>query len=64
VGTTRDPATPYVWAKVVNDQLASSVLVTFDGDGHTGYGRNSCVTQAVDQAFLTGQLPDDDITCV
>jgi len=63
VGTTRDPATPYVWAKEVNDQLANSVLVTFDGDGHTGYGRNGCVTQAVDQAFLTGQLPTADTTC-
>jgi pimeloyl-ACP methyl ester carboxylesterase len=63
VGTTRDPATPYLWAKEVNDQLANSVLVTFDGDGHTGYGRNSCVTQAVDQAFLSGQLPAADTTC-
>ncbi len=63
VGTTRDPATPYGWAKEVNDQLASSVLITFDGDGHTGYGRNRCVTKAVDQAFLTGQLPSADTTC-
>lgn len=63
VGTTRDPATPYIWAKEVNDQLAKSVLVTFDGDGHTGYGRNSCVTRAVDQAFVSGQLPKADTTC-
>ncbi|NQU37592.1 MAG: alpha/beta hydrolase, partial [Actinobacteria bacterium] len=63
VGTTRDPATPYVWAKEVNDQLANSVLITFDGDGHTGYGRNGCVTNAVDKAFLSGELPSADTTC-
>jgi hypothetical protein len=44
IGTTRDPATPYVWAQSLARQLSSGVLVTFDGDGHTAYGRgNSCI---------------------
>ena len=63
VGTTYDPATPYVWAKEVNDQLASSVLVTFEGDGHTGYSRNNCVTKIVDEALLEGTLPAGDSAC-
>src|SRR5205814_420995 len=37
VGTTRDPATPYRWAVALAHQLDSGVLVSRDGDGHTGY---------------------------
>ena len=37
IGTTRDPATPYAWAVALADQLESGVLVTYEGDGHTGY---------------------------
>ncbi|CAM5528754.1 hypothetical protein SALBM217S_07347 [Streptomyces griseoloalbus] len=35
VGTTRDPATPYRWAKGLAAQLSSARLLTYDGDGHT-----------------------------
>jgi pimeloyl-ACP methyl ester carboxylesterase len=56
VGTTNDPATPYDWAQGLADQLASGVLLTLDGDGHTAYMQGSaCVDQVVDQYFLTGQ---------
>ncbi len=37
VGTTRDPATPYAWSVGLAEQLESGVLITRDGDGHTGY---------------------------
>jgi pimeloyl-ACP methyl ester carboxylesterase len=48
IGTTRDPATPYVWAQALAKQLKSGVLLTYDGDGHTAYIRhNSCVDAAV-----------------
>ena len=65
VGTTRDPATPYAWAKRLHEQLADSALVTHEGDGHTAYMRqNSCVDKAVDQYWLTGALPDGgELTC-
>ncbi len=47
VGTTRDPATPLVWAQSLAEQLDNAVLVTRDGDGHTGYRQgNSCVDNA------------------
>ena len=47
VGTTRDPATPYEWAVALADQLESGVLVSRDGDGHTGYNSgNECVDEA------------------
>ena len=36
VGTTNDPATPYEWSVALADQLASGVLITRVGEGHTG----------------------------
>ena len=35
VSATHDPSTPYVWAQDVRSQIARSVLLTRDGDGHT-----------------------------
>jgi pimeloyl-ACP methyl ester carboxylesterase len=64
VGTTRDPATPYEWAVSLADQLSSGVLVTRDGDGHTGYGQgNDCVDSAVDEYFVQGEVPAGDLQC-
>ncbi|MFE9661952.1 alpha/beta fold hydrolase [Streptomyces sp. NPDC005955] len=64
VGTTRDPATPYRWSEALADQLASGVLLTYDGDGHTAYGRGStCVDSVIDRYLLTGTPPADGKRC-
>ncbi|MFC7496830.1 MULTISPECIES: alpha/beta hydrolase [unclassified Nocardioides] len=64
IGTTRDPATPYQWAVSLADQLDSGVLVSRDGDGHTGYNAgNDCVDDAVDDYLLDGTVPDDGLSC-
>jgi pimeloyl-ACP methyl ester carboxylesterase len=64
VGTTRDPATPYSGAVHLSRQLASGVLVTRNGDGHTGYNvGNACVDGAVEGYLLDGTLPEDGRTC-
>lgn len=64
IGTTRDPATPYVWAQDLHKTIRNSVLISFEADGHTGYGHGSnCVDSAVNQYFLTGILPTSDLTC-
>ena len=64
IGTTRDPATPYAWAQSLADQLESGVLVSRDGDGHTGYTQgNDCVDNAVDDFFLEGTVPEDGLSC-
>ncbi|MGO0576503.1 alpha/beta hydrolase [Ornithinimicrobium panacihumi] len=64
IGTTRDPATPYEWAESLAETLDSGVLVTYDGDGHTAYGRsNDCVDGAVDAYLLEGTVPEDGLTC-
>jgi pimeloyl-ACP methyl ester carboxylesterase len=58
VGTVRDPATPYAWAKALAHQLDGGRLLTWDGDGHTAYGRGShCVDKAVDRYLVKGHLP-------
>ena len=59
IGTTRDPATPYVWAVALADQLENGVLLTHVGDGHTAYrkGAPDCIVQPVDTYLLTGKAP-------
>jgi pimeloyl-ACP methyl ester carboxylesterase len=64
LGTTRDPATPYAWAVSLADELASGVLVSRDGDGHTGYhAGNACVDRAVESYLDEGTVPPDGLSC-
>ncbi|PQZ85952.1 alpha/beta hydrolase [Arthrobacter sp. MYb227] len=64
IGTTGDPATPYEWSEALAEQLESASLVTFEGHGHTAYGRsNECVSNAVESYFLEGTVPSDGLTC-
>ena len=58
VGTTRDPATPYTWAKSLAAQLDSGRLLDLRGDGHTAYGRGSdCIDSAINTYLLEGTPP-------
>lgn len=58
VGTTRDPATPYKWAQSLAAQLSSGTLLTYEGDGHTAYGRGSdCIDTAINTYLLEGTPP-------
>ncbi|KOV73666.1 proteinase [Streptomyces sp. AS58] len=64
VGTTRDPATPYHWAKALAGQLSSGRLLTRDGDGHTAYGRGStCIDRTINAYLLRGTAPADGTRC-
>jgi hypothetical protein len=64
IGTTRDPATPYQWAVHLADQLESGVLISRDGDGHTGYNAgNDCVDEAVEAYLVSGTVPTDGLEC-
>lgn len=64
IGTTGDPATPYNWSQALHQQLESSVLLTFTGEGHTAYGRsNECIGNAVDEYFLDSTVPQDGLQC-
>ena len=64
VGTTRDPATPLEWAQALAEQLESGVLLTRDGDGHTGYrAGNECVDRTVERYLVSGTVPESDVSC-
>jgi pimeloyl-ACP methyl ester carboxylesterase len=64
VGTTRDPATPYRWARALATQLSSSRLLSYEGDGHTAYGRGSvCIDSTIDTYLLRGTPPTKGKRC-
>ncbi|MFK4227383.1 alpha/beta hydrolase [Streptomyces sp. NPDC019890] len=64
VGTTRDPATPYKWAQGLAGQLSSGSLLTYEGDGHTAYGRGSdCIDTAINTYLLDGTVPPENKRC-
>ena len=64
VGTTRDPATPYPWARSLASQLSSATLLTYVGDGHTAYGRGSdCIDSAINRYLLRGTPPSKGKRC-
>jgi pimeloyl-ACP methyl ester carboxylesterase len=64
VGTTRDPATPYRWARALSAQLSSARLLTYEGDGHTAYGRGSaCIDSTINAFLLRGTPPVDGKRC-
>lgn len=63
VGSTDDPATPYVWAKAVAHQLDNAELLTRNGSGHTAYFFSKCIRADVDNYFLTTKLPPPNTVC-
>jgi hypothetical protein len=64
IGTTGDPATPYTNAIELDKQLRTARLLTYQGQGHTAYGRgNACVNKVVDRYLLTGKLPRKGRVC-
>ncbi len=64
VGTTGDPATPYEWSVALAEQLDSAELLTWEGEGHTAYGRaGGCVDDVVETYLLEGDLPAGGASC-
>ncbi len=63
VGGTNDPATPYAWAVAAHKQLAGSVLVTRNGNGHGSYGVSICATIAEINYLLNLSLPAEGTVC-
>ncbi|WAP51651.1 alpha/beta hydrolase [Arthrobacter sp. ATA002] len=64
IGTTGDPATPYEWSVALAEQLDSATLVTWEGEGHTAYGRgDECIADTVDDYFIDGTVPGSDVVC-
>ncbi|WP_033260090.1 MULTISPECIES: alpha/beta hydrolase [Kitasatospora] len=63
VGSTGDPATPYAWAEKLASGFANATLLTREGDGHTGYGKSTCIRTAVNGFLLDGTMPAAGTRC-
>jgi pimeloyl-ACP methyl ester carboxylesterase len=64
VGTLRDPATPYRQAQALAADLASGVLLGWNGDGHTAYGEGSaCVDTIVNDYLIDLTVPRSGRVC-
>jgi pimeloyl-ACP methyl ester carboxylesterase len=64
VGTTGDPATPYADAQALAKELATGVLLTWDGDGHTAFGgKSKCIDDAVSAYLIDEKVPATGKTC-
>ena len=63
VGGTNDPATPYAWAVAAHEQIAGSVLLTRNGNGHGSYGVSICATLAEINYLLNRTLPAEGSVC-
>ncbi|HWW55017.1 MAG TPA: alpha/beta hydrolase, partial [Acidimicrobiales bacterium] len=63
VGSTGDPATPYAWAQALARELESGVLLTRNGEGHTGYQSSACIRTHVDAYLISVTVPAPGTTC-
>jgi len=63
IGGTNDPATPYAWAQGVNRQLAGSVLLTRQGNGHGSYFVSACAASAENAYLIDLKLPAPRTVC-
>jgi pimeloyl-ACP methyl ester carboxylesterase len=65
IGTTGDPATPYVGAQALTARIQSSDLLTFDSTEHTAFGRgiSTCIDDAVSTYLVDGTLPAPGAHC-
>jgi len=64
VGDLHDPATPYPWARALAGDLASGVLLGWNGEGHTSYMQGStCVDDVVDAYLISLRVPRSGTVC-
>ncbi|MFD7321709.1 alpha/beta hydrolase [Streptomyces sp. NPDC059875] len=64
VGTTGDAATPYEEAASLASQFPGGMLLTYEGFGHTAYGRsNTCVTDRVDDYLIERKPVPSGTSC-
>jgi len=63
IGSTGDPATPYVWAEAVARELDRAVLLTRTGPGHTGYLFSACIQKWTNRYLTTLAMPPPATRC-
>jgi pimeloyl-ACP methyl ester carboxylesterase len=63
IRTTGDPATPYQQAVSLAKLLSGATLLTFQGEGHTAYGSDTCVNDHVENYLLGENLGSAELIC-
>jgi pimeloyl-ACP methyl ester carboxylesterase len=63
VGTVGDPATPYAGAHRFAAAVGDARLLTYEGVGHTAYGRSPCIGGFVDAFLLRQARPPAGTRC-
>ena len=63
IGGTGDPATPLAQAERVAAGLADASLLVYEGEGHTAFGRSSCIDDVVERYLIRGEVPEDGTRC-
>jgi pimeloyl-ACP methyl ester carboxylesterase len=64
VGTRFDPATPYIGARALADELGNARLLTLDGWGHTAlFQPSSCAHDAMVNYLVNLTLPAEGTVC-
>jgi pimeloyl-ACP methyl ester carboxylesterase len=63
VGTTQDPATPYVWAEHLAGELDHGVLVGRQGRDHVAYYYSGCIRVIDEHYLIDGVTPPSGTVC-
>ncbi|GAA0615871.1 alpha/beta hydrolase [Kutzneria viridogrisea] len=64
VNPLHDPATGYSWAQGLHRQAPQrTVLLRYDGTGHTAYFRTDCVRHTVDDYLVAQTVPATGTSC-
>jgi pimeloyl-ACP methyl ester carboxylesterase len=63
VGTTGDPITPLASSQKLAQDLQQGVLLTVEGEHHTGYGLNKCSVREVDGYLVNLAVPAVGTVC-
>lgn len=63
VGNTGDVATPIEAARRVASELDDAALLTYEGEGHTSFGKSTCVDLAISTYLIERSPPAEGTVC-
>lgn len=63
INSRYDPATPHEWAAGVEDQIDDSVLLTYEGWGHTVVEASDCTMSALLDYLVDRVVPAEGASC-
>ncbi|MGW4961659.1 alpha/beta hydrolase [Nonomuraea sp. NPDC004186] len=59
-----DPATGYLWTLSTAKQIgAEARVLTYEGSGHSVYGRSECTMGAIDRYLISQSVPANGVRC-